>query len=94
MNAAHPITRTDALVAVLARMLIKWRKPLGLFFLLLTLGLSIFIENLLLVGAFGHIVERQVRNRGKLFRQLFIQGVEIALHTSSYLNTGLFDALL
>ena len=40
MTAAHTITRTDAIVAVLARMLIKWRKPLGLFFMLLTLGLG------------------------------------------------------
>ena len=40
MTAAHTITRTDAIVAVLARMLIQWRKPLGLFFMLLTLGLG------------------------------------------------------
>jgi len=40
MSAAHSITRTDAIVAVLARLLIKWRKPLGLFFVLLTLGLG------------------------------------------------------
>ena len=40
MTAAHNITRTDAIVAVLARMLIQWRKPLGLFFMLLTLGLG------------------------------------------------------
>jgi len=40
MSAAHSITRTDAIVAVLARLLIKWRKPLGLFFMLLTLGLG------------------------------------------------------
>lgn len=40
MTAAHTITRTDAIVAVLAHMLIKWRKPLGLFFMLLTLGLG------------------------------------------------------
>ena len=40
MTASHTITRTDAIVAVLARMLIQWRKPLGLFFMLLTLGLG------------------------------------------------------
>lgn len=40
MTTAHTISRTDALVAVLARMLIRWRKPLGAFFLLLTLGLG------------------------------------------------------
>ncbi len=40
MTAAHTITRTDAIVAVLARMLIQWRKPLGLFFMLLTLALG------------------------------------------------------
>ncbi len=40
MSTAHHITRTDAIVAVMARMLIKWRKPLGLFFSLLTLALG------------------------------------------------------
>lgn len=40
MTQARTITRTDAVVAVMARMLIKWRKPLGLFFMLLTLGLG------------------------------------------------------
>ena len=39
MTQAHTITRTDAVVAVMARMLIKWRKPLGLFFILVTLVL-------------------------------------------------------
>jgi hypothetical protein len=40
MNTPHALSRTDALVAVLARMLIRWRKPLGAFFLLVTLGLG------------------------------------------------------
>lgn len=56
MNAAHPITRTDALVAVLARMLIKWRKPLGLFFLLLTLGLGYSALNTRLDPGFNKLI--------------------------------------
>ncbi|NMG30483.1 efflux RND transporter permease subunit [Aromatoleum evansii] len=40
MNSPHALSRTDALVAVLARMLIRWRKPLGAFFLLVTVGLG------------------------------------------------------
>ncbi|MBD5802664.1 preprotein translocase subunit SecF [Azoarcus sp. Aa7] len=40
MNTPHALSRTDALVAVLARMLIRWRKPLGAFFLLVTIGLG------------------------------------------------------
>ncbi|HJV27635.1 MAG TPA: efflux RND transporter permease subunit [Aromatoleum sp.] len=40
MTTVASPSRTDAVVAVLARLLIAWRKPLGLFFLLLTLGLG------------------------------------------------------
>ena len=39
----HAMTRTDALVAFLARMLIAWRRPLGALFLLLTLVILMLV---------------------------------------------------
>ncbi|MNZ16970.1 preprotein translocase subunit SecD [compost metagenome] len=40
MTTSTPMTRTDRLVAALARGLIAWRLPLGLLFLALTIGLG------------------------------------------------------
>lgn len=56
MTTAHTISRTDALVAVLARMLIQWRKPLGAFFLLLTLGLGYSALNTRLDPGFNKLI--------------------------------------
>ncbi len=56
MTASHTITRTDAIVAVLARMLIQWRKPLGLFFMLLTLGLGYSALNTRLDPGFNKLI--------------------------------------
>ena len=50
------LTRTDAVVAVMARMLIKWRKPLGLFFMLLTLGLGYSALNTRLDPGFNKLI--------------------------------------
>ncbi|WP_345791830.1 efflux RND transporter permease subunit [Thauera sp. JM12B12] len=56
MTQAHTITRTDAVVAVMARMLIKWRKPLGLFFMLLTVGLGYSALNTRLDPGFNKLI--------------------------------------
>ncbi|GAB1460645.1 hypothetical protein MASR2M50_24190 [Thauera sp.] len=56
MTQARTITRTDAVVAVMARMLIKWRKPLGLFFMLLTLGLGYSALNTRLDPGFNKLI--------------------------------------
>ena len=43
------------------------------------LAVDVTLHVAVLVGAFGHVVERQVRNRGKLFRQLFVRGLRSQL---------------
>ncbi|WP_374242843.1 RND family transporter [Zoogloea sp.] len=52
----HAMTRTDALVAFLARMLIAWRRPLGALFLLLTLGLGYSALNTRLDPGFNKLI--------------------------------------
>ncbi|MBS0391787.1 MAG: MMPL family transporter [Proteobacteria bacterium] len=56
MKPSTPLSRTDALVAAMARLLIHWRKPLGVFFLLLTLGLGYSALNTRLDPGFNKLI--------------------------------------
>ncbi|MCK0508007.1 efflux RND transporter permease subunit [Aromatoleum anaerobium] len=56
MTTATSLSRTDALVAFLARVLIAWRKPLGLLFLLVTVGLGISALNTRLDPGFNKLI--------------------------------------
>ncbi|WP_374482566.1 RND family transporter [Zoogloea sp.] len=50
------MTRTDALVAFLARMLIVWRRPLGILFLLITVGLGFSATHTRLDPGFNKLI--------------------------------------
>ena len=49
-------SRVDALVSVLARLLIAWRKPLGVLFLAITLGLGVSALNTRLDPGFNKLI--------------------------------------
>ncbi len=53
---AHAMTRTDALVAFLARLLIAWRRPLGALFVCLTVGLGYSALNTRLDPGFNKLI--------------------------------------
>ncbi|WP_375739919.1 RND family transporter [Pseudomonas boanensis] len=56
MTTSIPTTRTERLVAALARSLIAWRLPLGLLFLLLTIGLGTSALNTRLDPGFNKLI--------------------------------------
>ena len=56
MTSLAPLSRTDAFVATMARALIHLRKPLGVFFLLLTLGLGVSALNTRLDPGFNKLI--------------------------------------
>ena len=47
------------------------------------LAVDVPLHIAVLVGAFGHVVERQVRDRSQFFRQLFVGGLRSQLELAA-----------
>ena len=56
MSTTTAPSRVDAMMSLLARLLIAWRKPLGVLFLAVTLGLGVSALNTRLDPGFNKLI--------------------------------------